>query len=314
MNRDFDGAYTTVEHTVQLLRDVGDELELPLGLGTQAVAALGLGKYPIARSLLQEALSAQQKIGDPYRITLIMSFLGHLEHCEQNYGRAQVLYERALAGLHEVGGMHEEPRMLQGLAHAHLQQGNLEQAYALICESVMLYKIQGNLQGLGECLIGFGVLASERGMSAEAVRLLTAGATHGVSVYLSLLLAEGREYKRYLVAARSQLTEQEFEQAQEEGRSQTLEQAIEYALSLSLVSTALTTKTHEELGGLTEREREIVSLIGQGKTNGEIATELVLSKRTVEKHVANILSKLELTSRAQIVRWAVDHHLTSTSS
>jgi DNA-binding NarL/FixJ family response regulator len=55
-------------------------------------------------------------------------------------------------------------------------------------------------------------------------------------------------------------------------------------------------------------------LIGQGKTNGEIATELVLSKRTVEKHVANILSKLELTSRAQIIRWAMEHSLRNTSS
>jgi len=68
------------------------------------------------------------------------------------------------------------------------------------------------------------------------------------------------------------------------------------------------------LGSLTEREREVVTLIAQGRTNGEIASELVLSKRTVEKHIANILSKLVLTSRAQIVRWAMDHHLTSTSS
>jgi DNA-binding NarL/FixJ family response regulator len=70
----------------------------------------------------------------------------------------------------------------------------------------------------------------------------------------------------------------------------------------------------EEFGGLTAREREIAALIGQGKSNGEISAQLVLSKRTVEKHVANILSKLELASRAQIVRWAMEHHLTSIRS
>jgi len=48
----------------------------------------------------------------------------------------------------------------------------------------------------------------------------------------------------------------------------------------------------------------------QGKTNGEIAAELVLSKRTVETHISNILSKLGLTSRAQIMLWAIDHKLT----
>ena len=314
VNGDFATAYINVEQTVELLRKVGDDAELHMALGTQAVAAIGLGKYQLAHSLTEEALAAAHKWGDPYDIAVIVSFFAYLEHVEQNYARAQALCEEALAALRELGATHEEPRVIQALAQARLQQGDLEQAYALICESVALYKSQDNPKGLAECLIGFGVLASERGLQAEAVRLLTAGATKGQSVYLSLLLAEGREYERYLAAARAQLTKQEFEQAQQEGRSQTLEQAVEYALSLPLGSAAPTTKLHDEFGGLTEREREIVSLIGQGKTNGEIATELVLSKRTVEKHVANILSKLELTSRAQIVRWAIEHNLTSRSS
>ena len=60
---------------------------------------------------------------------------------------------------------------------------------------------------------------------------------------------------------------------------------------------------------LTEREREIAVLIAQGQSNGEIAAQLVLSKRTVEKHIGSILSKLEMTSRAQIVRWAIEQGL-----
>jgi non-specific serine/threonine protein kinase len=313
INGDFAGVYTTLEHSRQLSPEVEDELELPFGLATQGLAAIGLGKYQIARSLLEEALPAQQKVGDPWRIAVIISFLAHLEHWEQNYGRARVLYEEALTGFREVGATHEEPRTLQGLAHVHLQQGHLEQAYALICESVMAYQGEGNPKGLGECLIGFGVLASECGMPAEAVRLLTTGATHGKSLYLALLLSEGKEYDRYLAAARSQLTEQQFEQAQEIGRSQTLEEALEYALALPLASATPATKIHAGFGGLTEREREIVALIVQGKRNSEIAEHLVLSKRTVEKHVANILSKLELASRAQIVRWAMEHNLAKLS-
>ena len=57
---------------------------------------------------------------------------------------------------------------------------------------------------------------------------------------------------------------------------------------------------------LTRREREVAVLIAEGKPNGEIAEDLVVSKRTVEKHIANILAKLELTNRAQIVRWAIE--------
>jgi len=60
----------------------------------------------------------------------------------------------------------------------------------------------------------------------------------------------------------------------------------------------------EQFGGLTEREREVAALLAQGKTNREIADLLVVHYRTIETHVSNILSKLGLTSRAQIALWA----------
>ncbi len=67
--------------------------------------------------------------------------------------------------------------------------------------------------------------------------------------------------------------------------------------------------TKEAFGGLTEREREVVILIAQGKSNREIAEALVVTKRTIETHINNILYKLKLTSRAQIVVWAVESGL-----
>jgi len=64
-----------------------------------------------------------------------------------------------------------------------------------------------------------------------------------------------------------------------------------------------------EYGGLTARERDVVVLVGQGKSNREIANDLVLSERTVEHHVSNTLSKLGLRSRAQVAVWAVEKGL-----
>ena len=61
----------------------------------------------------------------------------------------------------------------------------------------------------------------------------------------------------------------------------------------------------QSFGGLTQREREIVQLIAEGRSNAEIAASLVLGKRTVETHISSILGKLGVTSRAQIVTWAV---------
>ncbi|MGO8949494.1 MAG: helix-turn-helix transcriptional regulator [Ktedonobacterales bacterium] len=65
----------------------------------------------------------------------------------------------------------------------------------------------------------------------------------------------------------------------------------------------------EQFGGLTEREREVAALLGQGKSNREIADLLVVTSRTVEKHIENILSKLGFASRAQIAVWASEKGL-----
>jgi DNA-binding NarL/FixJ family response regulator len=59
-------------------------------------------------------------------------------------------------------------------------------------------------------------------------------------------------------------------------------------------------------GPLTEREREVVGLIVRGCTNREIAEELVIAEGTAVRHVANILNKLDLHSRAQVAVWAVE--------
>ncbi|MFE3238441.1 response regulator transcription factor, partial [Kitasatospora indigofera] len=58
----------------------------------------------------------------------------------------------------------------------------------------------------------------------------------------------------------------------------------------------------EEEVSLTRREREIAGLVAKGMPNKEIAAKLVISPRTVEAHVQNVLSKFGFTSRSQIVR------------
>ncbi|MFY9265897.1 MAG: response regulator transcription factor [Solirubrobacterales bacterium] len=64
--------------------------------------------------------------------------------------------------------------------------------------------------------------------------------------------------------------------------------------------------------GLTGRETEILGLIALGHTNAEIAKQLFLSVRTVESHRAHIQSKLELSTRAELVRYALDNGLIDT--
>ncbi len=60
---------------------------------------------------------------------------------------------------------------------------------------------------------------------------------------------------------------------------------------------------------LTEREREVIRLVAQGRSNQEIAQELVISDKTVKTHVSNILGKLHLEDRTQLAIYAIKNGL-----
>ncbi len=66
--------------------------------------------------------------------------------------------------------------------------------------------------------------------------------------------------------------------------------------------------------GLTEREREVLTLIADGLSNQEVADKLVISVKTVERHRANILAKLGLHSRTELVKYAIRKGLIQVSS
>ena len=68
-------------------------------------------------------------------------------------------------------------------------------------------------------------------------------------------------------------------------------------------------ETPRAAGGLTAREVQVLSLIAAGKTNRAIATELVISEKTVASHVSHIFTKLNLTSRAAATAYAYEHDL-----
>ncbi len=82
--------------------------------------------------------------------------------------------------------------------------------------------------------------------------------------------------------------------------------AGETYLQPALGAKLVTERAEDQPGGLSEREQGILELIALGHTNAEIADRLFLSIRTVESHRANIQAKLDLGSRAELVRYALD--------
>ena len=65
----------------------------------------------------------------------------------------------------------------------------------------------------------------------------------------------------------------------------------------------------EPVEPLTEREKDVVRLLGQGMSNKDIGSTLFITERTARTYVSNILGKLGLASRTQAALWAVEHKL-----
>jgi two-component system response regulator NreC len=81
------------------------------------------------------------------------------------------------------------------------------------------------------------------------------------------------------------------------------------ALGARMITAEAEERRRAEEDPLSEREREVLRLLALGHTNQEIAKMLYISVRTAETHRAHIMQKLRLTTRAELVRYALDHGL-----
>jgi len=67
--------------------------------------------------------------------------------------------------------------------------------------------------------------------------------------------------------------------------------------------------THDPIDGLSEREREVLALVGRGLPNKQIARRLGIAERTVKGHLTNVYRQIGVSDRVQAVLWAQDHGL-----
>ncbi len=307
--RDFPTAFAIQERFIAWARESGDAFYLGMSLLAQGGVSIELGSFDEARILLDESLALARQAGDDFRSAHALNSLGDLARCQGNYPQALTVYEESAALLNEIGAQRDLASVLQNLGSTCLQLGDVERAYDYFRESMTAHQAQQNMPGKLECLVGFAATAVMAGLPGPGTRLFAATAAISGRPSPPAWKATRLEFERYYELARASLAGSEFQVEQAAGGAMSLEQAVDYALNLPL-QRGTASKIGETPGGLTRREREVAMLIGQGRTNGEIATELVLSKRTVETHVRKIFHKLGLTSRGQVMRWAIDQGLT----
>ncbi|WP_284741665.1 LuxR C-terminal-related transcriptional regulator [Amycolatopsis sp. RTGN1] len=134
--------------------------------------------------------------------------------------------------------------------------------------------------------------------AADQMRKLTGAVMSGLRTF-----AEQRAVAERLV--RSVLTPQQYSAAYRQGSLLTWDEALTLALHRRAPDPrqAASRSTSSAGATLSRRETEIAKLIAEGLSNPDIASKLVISARTVEKHVSNILTKIGLNNRQQVAAW-----------
>ena len=269
------------------------------------------GDYARGTILWEESLALAREVGDDYSVGITLGNLGHVALLQRDFERAKSRSEEALVFANELGsaGVEIVPSACVNLGLATLGLGKLERAMGSFEEALVMSQDMGRTPQVIEALEGMASLAGARRKAAHAARLWGAAeATREVTGISTFTPEEWALHEPHLALATSQLGDEAWQEALAEGRAMSLEEAAEYALREE-ADRAVATIAQEHLasaepmGNLTPREREIVLLVAQGLTNRQVSTELSISERTAGNHVAKILKKLGLRSRAQIASW-----------
>ncbi|GAB2818370.1 hypothetical protein GCM10027200_17250 [Lentzea nigeriaca] len=173
-----------------------------------------------------------------------------------------------------------------------LEKGDLATAGARFAEGV---RMSAHVpRAVLESVEGRAVVAVLSGRHEVGVRLLVACEQMRATWVVSAQPWWRRKVDEVLGVAREALSRAAFTRAVNAGRAMDVCHAVETALDKKIVRHAV----------LSDRQRMVVELVAQGMTNVQIAAKLGISHRTVESHVHNVKTALNLSTRGQLVAWA----------
>ena len=236
---------------------------------------------------------------------------------------------RELAALTEAGGEFLRrwcsAYSLWALGVAVWRRGDLGRAADLVQQSLRLRDRLNQRMGAAYCMEALAwIAASAHQYERAAVLLGAAAAAASLMRSLGTTLDSNQPMAGYQRdcerQARQALGEQAFPAAYHRGLQLPAEDALAYALqqppdkppkqpSAPTVSAAPGQIAPEPPAPLTPRELQVARLVAGGRSNKDIAADLVISQRTAENHVEHILAKLGFTSRAQIATWVAASQL-----
>lgn len=309
------------EWGVELSRAAGSRLTEALHLHGLSELAFADGDYTEARARTEEALVVPQELGwtHPRNSPQILGMLGEVSLEEGDLVAARTHFEDSLAKARETGWGWGIALALIRIAHVAIEQGDEARACSLLTEGLLNHRRLGNRAGILSCLEACAHLEATRGHAQKALHLAGLAASMRAAIHTPASPTEQCRLERWLEPARERLGEQASEEVLAEALPRSVEQAADEALA---VLNAPVDEPASGLGpllarsaapALTRREQEVAALVASGQSNLAIADALVISERTVEAHVRNILGKLRLNSRVQLATWAVAHQIVGSS-
>ena len=265
-------------------------------------AALFAGDLGRARPLLEDGYARHRAPGNRWGTLATASGLAQTTSYLGD-PVSEAISREALAFCAELGVRGLRTAALRSLGLELVRQGRIEEATTSLREALEISR-QVHQYGAAYCIELLAWAAQASGEPERAARLLGGGRAAYRSIGATMPRPQQDSAERYTEQVRRALGRQEFDAAYRQGEQLRLPEAVGYALREA-------PERHPppaaEPSPQTRRERQVAAMVARGLTARQIAAELVISPRTAESHVGNILAKLEMTSRTQIAAWHASH-------
>jgi predicted ATPase/DNA-binding CsgD family transcriptional regulator len=309
MEGDFDEAAALAGAGLALAREGGAEVDCVWALNLLGMAATSLGHYDEAAAHLDAALALYRKLGAGRGVSVILTNRAVVA----DPAHARGYLDEALARCRQSGAQAIQlVIVLNELGRLACLEGNVVEAGQRFGESLRLCWSTMDLWSLPKALEGLACLAVSTAQPARAVRLVAAAAALRERTGAPVMVADRSYFEQSVHRARQHLAPAIFTAAWDEGRALPLADVV--AEALTLADEPVPPDEPRREGGvgdgdrafpsLSLREREVLRLIAAGHSNAEVAQRLFISPRTVSTHAAHILSKLGLTTRAELIAFA----------
>jgi predicted ATPase/class 3 adenylate cyclase/DNA-binding CsgD family transcriptional regulator len=274
----------------------------------------------------QEVLSFYRQSGTKQGLGRCLNDEGVIAQLQNRWEHAAACYAESLTIFRETGVKNLATIALVNLGTVALHQDDVLLATACFEEGMSISRAIEHRYCIALNLAGFAGIAAAQGQAERSARLFGAAYAQFDSIGKVVERVDRIEHDRHAAVARAQLGNAGFEAALAAGSALSLEEAITLALEPPIVAVseaapeaaveqprttplALAQPTTPTPAGLTARELAVLRLVAQGLSYAQIAEQLVISPRTVNRHLSAIYSKLDVTSRHAATRFAIDNQL-----